>query len=237
MFTPTFSFLTSPGTSGRSCQPAFGSSSARRGPAGARVGRLLSALMKCIYSARLGPGPAHHREEWETCSLVCSAPRRSPGLPLPRGAGPGWSGRSSWGLQAEAPLLPGARAGWVPPSTASPSPHGAQLPSGRSAAWACPAPHPIVPAPPREVSGGMSRLCLPFLPFGFVGEGMCGVGATGKRWIMCLFFNSKKKPTSRIPVCSPWTWAFRLLPLTEEEAASGHGQPRSAPPCTLARSC
>lgn len=185
--------------------------------------------MKCIYSARLGPGPAHHREEWETCSLVCSAPRRSPGLPLPRGAGPGWSGRSSWGLQAEAPLLPGARAGWVPPSTASPSPtarsslQGAQLPGPARP------PHPIVPAPPREVSGGMSRLCLPFLPFGFVGEGMCGVGATGKRWIMCLFFNSKKKPTSRIPVCSPWTWAFRLLPLTEEEAASGHGQPRSAP--------
>lgn len=185
--------------------------------------------MKCIYSARLGPGPAHHREEWETCSLVCSAPRRSPGLPLPRGAGPGWSGRSSWGLQAEAPLLPGARAGWVPPSTASPSPHGAQLPSGRSAAWACPAPSSHRPRAP---TGGLWRnvpSLPPLLALWFCGEGMCGVGATGKRWIMCLFFNSKKKPTSRIPVCSPWTWAFRLLPLTEEEAASGHGQPRSAP--------
>lgn len=110
-----------------------------------------------------------------------------------------------------------------PPPTARSSLQGAQPPGPARP------PHPIVPAPPREVSGGMSRLCLPFLPFGFVGEGMCGVGATGKRWIMCLFFNSKKKPTSRIPVCSPWTWAFRLLPLTEEEAASGHGQPRSAP--------
>lgn len=41
-------------------------------------------------------------------------------------------------------------------------------------------------------------------PFGFVGRGMVSglcqqLGVAGRGWIMCLFFNSIKKPTSKIP--------------------------------------
>lgn len=54
---------------------------------------------------------------------------------------------------------------------------------------------------------GISCFLLPLLiPFGFVGRGeesggqASSLGATGKRWIMCLFFNSMKKAYLRNPL-------------------------------------
>lgn len=72
---------------------------------------------------------------------------------------------------------------------------------------------------------GISCLLPPLLvPFGFVGRGeesggqASSLGATGRRWIMCLFFNSMKKPTSEIPFL--FFLDFQLLPLTELGASA-----------------
>lgn len=65
------------------------------------------------------------------------------------------------------------------------------------------------------------NFCLLLIPFGFVGRGegsrgqASSLGATGKRWIMCLFFNSMKKPTSEIPFLFFLDLDVQLLSLIE----------------------
>lgn len=64
------------------------------------------------------------------------------------------------------------------------------------------------------------------IPFGFEGRGEAlggwasRLGVTGRRWIMCLFFNSMKKPTSKIPFLFFLDLGIQLLPLTELGASA-----------------
>lgn len=74
---------------------------------------------------------------------------------------------------------------------------------------------------------GISYFLPPFLiPFSFVGRGEASrgqarsLGATGRCWIMCLFFNSMKKPTSKIPFLFFLDLGIQLLPLTELGASA-----------------
>lgn len=92
---------------------------------------------------------------------------------------------------------------------------------------------------------GISYLPPPLLiPFGFVGRGEASggqassLGATGRRWIMCLFFNSTKKPTSETPFLFFLDLGVQLLPLTESGASAScsvspgswiTGKPRGRP--------
>lgn len=138
------------------------------------------------------PGPAPHR----ALSPPGRSGRAAPLSPLsstpvsrvPLPEGPGWAGlgcgRSGWGLQAEAPAAPGSL-----PRPLRPSPYGAQLPCRcrvLSRLGLPGPPHRGAAAPshrPRAPTGGLWRnvpsSASPSFPFGFVGEGICGLGATG----------------------------------------------------------
>lgn len=78
---------------------------------------------------------------------------------------------------------------------------------------------------------------------GFVGMGerqgarAATGGATGRCWIMCLFFNSMKKPTSEIPFLFFLDPGAQLLPVTQWEAPRAPGSQKRLDgaffPCTL----
>lgn len=159
VFTPTFSFLTSPGNLRavmptclwqQLCPPR--ARRRTRGPASLcshEVHLLCSPWARACSSQ----GSVSSREGWESCSLVSAQLLAGlQGCPSPEG--PGWAAAGAAGgcqLRLHCSREPGP--GECPASAAPPGP-------------ARP-PHPIVPAPPREVSGGMSRL-LPPLPFPLV---------------------------------------------------------------------